>query len=84
MLIYDEIKPIDEQYAVIEKTHGSWDNYLNGYFMRLSPAQRISEIDVFTRSLAEETPRPTKEFAGYCNRRREMIARDELMRNAGR
>jgi hypothetical protein len=84
MLIYDDIKPIEEHFSVIEKTHGSWENYTNGYFMRLSPTQRISEIDVFTRSLDGEKPRASKQYAGYCNRRRELIAIDELLRNVGR
>jgi hypothetical protein len=84
MLIYDDIKPMAEQLRVVEQTHGSFEDYANGYFVRLSPAQRVSELDVFTRALAEEPPRATKEYAGFCARRRELIAIDELLRLSDR
>jgi hypothetical protein len=79
-----DVRPLDEQFAVVEKVHGSWENYKENYFTRLSPLGRIGEIDTFNRAWESESPKPTKEYASHMQRRRELIELDQLLLGCGR
>jgi hypothetical protein len=79
-----DVRPLEEQFAVVEKVHGSWENYKQNHFVKLSPIQRIGEIDTFNRAWENEKPLPTKEYASHMQRRRELIALDQLLLSCGR
>jgi hypothetical protein len=79
-----DVRPLDEQFEVIDKVHGSFESYKQNYFVKLSPLQRVGELDTLSRAWENEPPRPTKEYASHMQRRRELISLDQLLLSCGR
>jgi hypothetical protein len=62
---------------------GDWDDYKTNYFLKLDPKQRANELTIFQQAMNEQA-RPTREFASYFAKKRELDDLDRLLRSSGR
>jgi hypothetical protein len=61
---------------------GSWTGYKE-YFLKLDAQRRINELGIFQQKMNAEA-RPSREWASYLARYREIADLDKLLRSSGR
>jgi hypothetical protein len=73
---------LEEEFAQIDR-NGGWDNYKLNYFAKLDKQQRATELGMFERMLQDEA-RPSRSWAGYLAKKRELDDLHKLFSDAGR
>ena len=79
----DDVLPLETQLDGVERNFGNWDNY-RAAFARSTPEMRQVELMAFDRAFNEERAFPSRTFAEYWQKRRDLAQIDNALRRASR